>query len=190
MRAGQLAAIGMVAAVMALPPVGAAEKRAAEEEFSAILTNISNVGRTGLTPVTIRISRWTPDPANARLLETLRDDGQDAFLRELLDEKPVGSIQTPTSLKYDFFYARQSPLDGGGRRILLITDRPMQIWERLQAAPSRDYPFTVVELRIPEEGNGNGTLAQLVQLQLNGDILGIENLATGPMRLSEVKKTK
>lgn len=160
------------------------------EEFEAILTNISNVGGTGLTPVTIRINRWTSEADDQRLLATLRKDGQDAFLNVLLDQKPVGSIGTPVSLRYDFFYARQGPLDGGGRRIMLITDRPMRMWERIEAPPSRDYPFTVVKLRLDEEGRGSGTLAQLVQLRLIGNILGIENLATAPMRLSEVKKIK
>jgi hypothetical protein len=162
----------------------------ANEEFEAILTNIRNVGGTGLTPVTIRITRWTSDADNQRLLETLRKDGQDAFLNALLDQESVGSIATPGSLRYDFYYARQGPLDGGGRRIMLISDRPMRMWERLEAAPSRDYPFTVLELRLDAEGPGSGTLAQLVQLRLVGNILGIENLATGPMRLSEVRKVK
>lgn len=161
-----------------------------DEEFEAILTNISNVGGAGLTPVTIRITRWTSDEDEQRLLETLRNKGQDAFLNALLDQKPVGSIGTPVSLRYDFYYARQGRLDGGGRRIMLISDRPMRMWERMEAAPSREYPFTVLELRLDDEGHGSGTLAQLVQLRLVGNILGIENLATGPMRLSEVKKVK
>lgn len=160
------------------------------EEFEAILTNISNVGGAGLTPVTIRITRWTSDAEDQQLLETLRKRGQEAFLNALLDQKPVGSIGTPVSLRYDFYYARQGPLDGGGRRIMLISDRPMRMWERFESAPSRDYPFTVLELRLDGEGRGAGTLAQLVQLRLVGNILGIENLATGPMRLSEVKKVK
>jgi hypothetical protein len=190
MRGMRWAAIGVVAGIMALPPVGSAQGKGVDEEFSAVITNISNVGPTGLTPITIRINRWTPDEANIRLLETLRDAGQDAFLRELNDEKPVGSIQVPSSLKYDFYYARQSTLAAGGRRILLITDRPMQVWERLQGARSREYPFTVVDLRLDKDGNGSGTLAQLVQLSLSGDVLGIENLATAPMKLNDVRKKK
>jgi hypothetical protein len=160
------------------------------EEFSAILTNISNVGGTGLTPLTIRIRRWTGDEEHERLMGTLREKGQRAFLDALLDGKAVGSIATPTSLKYDFFYARQSVDKEGGRRIMLISDRPMTPMERASAARSRDYPFTVIDLRLDSAGNGEGTLAQLVQLRLSGNILGIENLATSPMKLSEVKKRK
>jgi hypothetical protein len=176
--------------VMAMQAPAAAQKSTAREDFEAILTNISNVGAAGLTPVSIRITRWTPDEEDAQLLAVLRKDGQDAFLRELLDLDPVGSIGTPVSLRYDFFYARQSPTDDGGRRIMLITDRPMQFWERVDAHPSRDYPFTVVELRLDKDGKGSGTLAQRVQLRLVGNILGIENLASGPMRLQEVKKVR
>ncbi|HJR60968.1 MAG TPA: hypothetical protein VJ813_16275 [Vicinamibacterales bacterium] len=180
----------MVATVLPAPAAAQKEPRKVAEEFSAILTNISNVGAAGLTPVTIRITRWTPDDENDRLLKTLRDDGQDAFLRALLDVKSVGSIATPTSLRYDFFYAREMPADGAGRRIMLISDRPMRISERLGGGPGRDYPFTVIELRLDNEGNGDGTLAQMVQLRLVGNFLGIENLANSPMKLNQVKKVK
>ena len=39
-----------------------------QEEFSAVLTNISNVGGTGITPLKIRINRWTSDEDNERML--------------------------------------------------------------------------------------------------------------------------
>jgi hypothetical protein len=181
---------GVLMAVVAVPVLAAAQTKGASEEFNAILTNISNVGGTGLTPVTIRINRWTPEDENERLLATLRDKGQDAFLRELLDVKPVGSIATPTSLRYNFFYAAQTAGEEGGRRIMLISDRPMRMAERIGGGPSRDYPFTVIELRLDKEGKGEGTLAQMVQLRLVGNFLGIENLATAPMKLGEVKKVK
>jgi hypothetical protein len=188
MRAARRAIMGLLI-TLAVASVASAQNEV-EEEFSAILTNISNVGPTGLTPVNIKITRWTGPEANERLLNVLRNEGQDAFLRELQDEKSVGWIATPTSLRYDFFYATQTPLEGGGRRIMLITDRHMRIWERMSGSPTRDYPFTVIELKVDKDGNGKGTLAQLVQLRLSGDILGIENWATAPMQLNEVKKSR
>ncbi|MBA2305880.1 MAG: hypothetical protein H0W08_25060 [Acidobacteria bacterium] len=181
---------GLLMAVMAVAVPGATQSKTEGEEFSAILTNISNVGNAGLSPVTIRISRWTPEKENERLLGTLRDKGQDAFLRALLGVKPVGSIATPSSLRYNFFYAAETPTEERGRRIMLISDRPMQMAERIGGSPSRDYPFTVIELRLDKDGNGTGTLAQMAQLRLIGNFLGIENLASGPMKLGEVKKVK
>ena len=180
----------MLVLATASAPEARQDNSAGREEFSAILSNISNVGGAGLTPLTIRINRWTTDAEDERLLGILRDKGQDAFLNALLEGKAVGSIAVPTSLKYDFFYARHSPTKDGGRRIMLISDRPMTVSERASSARTRDYPFTVIEFQIPKEGKGEGTLAQLVQLRLLGNILGIENLATGPMKLSDIKKVK
>ena len=164
--------------------------QAPREEFTSTLSNISDVGGVGLTPLTIRIIRWTSDEDHERMMGLLREKGQDAFLRALTDQEPVGSIATPVSLKYDFFYARQEPLKEGGRKIFMITDRPMDFYERVNSLRSRDYPFTVIEMTLDNEGNGQGTLAQLVQLRLVGNFLGIENLATSPMKLAEIKKVK
>ena len=183
-------ALPIVVGLLLTSPATSSQDLPVLEQYSAILSNISNVGGTGLTPLTIRIRRWTGDEENERLLGTLRDKGQRAFLDALLDAKPVGSIATPTSLKYDFFYARQSPMPEGGRRLMLISDRPMTYAERASAAISREYPFTVIQLDIDKDGQGEGTLLQLVQLRLLDNILGIENLATGPMKLNEVKRVK
>jgi hypothetical protein len=187
MRVTWLSVMAIILATAAAPT---ARQDEVLEEFSAVLSNISEVGGVGLTPLTIRIRRWTGEEEEARLMATLREKGQSAFLDALLDAKAVGSISTPTSLKYDFFYAAQSALPEDGRRIMLISDRPMTPMERASAARSRDYPFTVIELRLGKDGRGEGTLSQLVQLRLSGNILGIENLATGPMKLSEVKKVR
>ena len=183
----------ILAAVAATPfAAGRSQEQAKQmdEEFSAILANISNIGGTGLVPVNIRINRWTGVEEGDRLLSILRDDGKDAFLRALLDVKPVGSIGTPGALRYDFFYATQARTKDGGRRIMLITDRPMQIQERLNASITREYPFTVVQLQLGKDDTGKGTLAQMVQLQLLGNILGVENLASAPMMLNEVKPVR
>jgi hypothetical protein len=187
-RVSTPAAIGLLTLGLAHGAVASAQ--APREEFSATLSNISNVGGVGLTPLTIRINRWTSDADHERLMGLLRDKGQDAFLRALNGQDDVGSIATPVSLKYDFFYARQEALAEGGRKIFMITDRPMDIYERLNSSRSRDYPFTVIEMTLDRDGRGQGTLAQLVQLRLIGNFLGIENLATSPMKLADIKKVK
>ena len=191
MRSTRLTTPAAIAVLSVLLIHGAAASaQAPREEFSATLSNISNVGGVGLTPLTIRITRWTSDADHERMMELLRSKGQDAFLRALTDQDAVGSIATPVSLKYDFFYAREEPLAEGGRKIFMITDRPMDIYERLNSTRSRDYPFTVIEMTLDKEGRGQGTLAQLVQLRLLGNFLGIENLATSPMKLADIKKVK
>ena len=71
MRMQQVRVIGLF--LLACVTAAAAQENTAREEFSAILSNISNVGNAGITPLTIRINRWTSDAENERVLGILRD---------------------------------------------------------------------------------------------------------------------
>jgi hypothetical protein len=160
------------------------------EEFSAIFANISNVGAVGAAPVTIRITRWTDDAENEKLMAVLSSKGTEALVRELQSAKSAGSIGTPQELAYDLRYARQQPLDGGGRQIVLMTDRPMAPAERMSASRSRDYPVTWIELRLDPNGRGEGTISIAARLRLLGNVMGIEDYGTQPARLNQIRKIK
>jgi hypothetical protein len=167
-----------------------AQPKAVTEEFSAVYTNISNVGAVGAVPVTIRIRRWTGEDEHVSLMRALSKDGTEALLRDLQDAKSVGSIGTPQQLPYDLRYARQYPLDGGGRRIILMTDRPMSVLERFSGSRTRDYPITWIELKLDAEGRGEGSMYLAARLRLLGDVLGIEDFGNQPAKLNEIKKIK
>ncbi|MEO6212437.1 MAG: hypothetical protein ABIP65_02305, partial [Vicinamibacterales bacterium] len=167
--------LGCGVLVTIAPTSAQPEKRT--EEFSAIFANISNVGATGAAPVTIRITRWTDDAEHERLMSILGSKGMEPLVRALQNAKSVGSIGTPQELPYDLRYARQYPSENGGRRIVLMSDRPMAPAERLSAAASRDYPLTWIELRLDANGRGEGSVSLAARLRLVGDILGIEDFA-------------
>ncbi|MEO5895974.1 MAG: hypothetical protein ABIS06_09760 [Vicinamibacterales bacterium] len=160
------------------------------EAFSAIYANISNVGQVGAAPITIRITRWTDAGEHEKLMSVLESKGTEGLVRELQDGKSTGSIGTPQELPYELRYARQYPTEGGGRRIILMTDRPMAFAERLSGGRSRDYPLTWIELRLDANGRGEGSVSLAARLQLLGDILGIEDYANQPAKLNEVRPIK
>jgi len=160
------------------------------EAFSAIFANISNVGQVGAAPVTIRITRWMDAAEDEKLMSVLESKGTEGFVRVLQDGKSTGSIGTPQELPYELRYARQYPTEGGGRRIILMTDRPMAFAERVSGGRTRDYPLTWIELRLDANGHGEGTISLAARLQLLGDILGIEDYANQPAKLNDVKPIK
>ena len=162
----------------------------AVEEFSANFTNISNVGATGATPVTIRITRWTSDDEQARLMGILSKEGNDTFTRELQRVKDTGSIGVPQELAYPLLYARQMPAPNGGRKIMLITDRPMTFQERVGSSISRDYPLTWIEMTLDKENRGEGYVVLAARLQLLGEILGVEDLGNQPARLTAIRRAR
>jgi hypothetical protein len=189
-----VARFAVLVALICAPAVQVAsvdpQPKTVQEEFSAVYTNISNVGAVGALPVTIRIRRWTGDDEHVSLMRRLAKDGTEAIVRDLQEAKSVGSIGTPQTLPYDLRYARQYPLEGGGRQVILMTDRPMSVFERFSGSVTRDYPLTWIELKLDAAGKGEGSMLLAARLRLIGDVLGIEDFANQPAKLSDIRKVK
>lgn len=189
----QAAVAAVIVASALLRQTGAAAQgNAPAERFVANAVNISEVGRTGATIVDIVVQRWSTEAERQRLVATLLDKGPDALLKALQDTRKVGYIRTPTSLGWDLRFAWQTPADEGGRRIVLATDRPISLWEAVNRPRTIDYPFTVVEIRLNRDGTGEGKISLLTRITGNKrtNTIELENYATQPVMLTEVKKAK
>jgi hypothetical protein len=182
--------IAIVAYCLVASGAPSSQSRTATEEFSANFTNISTVGVTGATPITIRVRRWSTDDEHATLMAILAKDGNDAFTRALQGQKEVGSIGVPTSLAYPLLYARQMRNPEGGRKIMLISDRPMTFQERTGSSISRDYPLTWIEMKLDKDDRGDGTVVLAARLRLLGDVMGVEDLGNQPSRLTSIRKVR
>lgn len=118
------------------------------EEFTAFGVNM-NAGRADV--VDIVIDTWSPDGDRETLLKVLADKGQDEMLKELKRPR-LGYIRLPNTLGHDIHYAVQQPLSEGGRRVIVVTDRPIGFAEARNNSRSMDYPFTMVEFRFTTAG--------------------------------------
>jgi hypothetical protein len=182
----------IVGLVLAL---GALAQRPADglpQEFSAVAIGTGGaLTRPVATQVDVRITRWSTAGETERLLTTLKEKGPDALLEAVRDAKSVGTIRTPGSLAYDLRYAQQELQGDGLRRIVLITDRPMSIWETVNRPRSFDYPFTFLELRLNARGEGEGklNLATRIEISRNGRMLELENYDNQPIALNEVRQS-
>jgi hypothetical protein len=111
-------------------------------------------------------------------------------LDALQHQKPVGTIQTPDSIGYDLRYAHQEPAEDGGRRIVIATDRPIGFWEARNQPRTIDYPFTVIQLQLDKNGEGTGTLSAATKITAHGNTIELENFASSPTMLTEVRAKK
>jgi hypothetical protein len=162
-------------------------------KLDAIAVNLSNVGRPGPTWVHITIERWSTDEERDKLRDALIEKGPDALMDAVRAVKPrVGFISTGTSLGWDIRYAREHVLPTGARRVVIATDRPMRIWEVANGARSADYDFTLAEIHLETDGKGEGKLVPMAKIRYDKDqrAILIENYATEPVRLGEVKVVK
>ena len=142
------------------------------------------------TTLDIAIERYTTDAEAARLAAVLADKGPDALLRALQKTPRVGHIRTPGSLAWDLHYARMNPLPDGSKRIVFATDRPMNFYELWNRPRSVDYQYLLGQIQLGadnQEGKGTFVPAARVFYNKDGKTIEIENYASQPVRLIDVK---
>src|SRR3990172_670377 len=178
----QRVALASLAAALGGAPRPAAQARPPlPETFTANAINMSAIGSAVPTPLDITITRWTTAAEPERAIAILRDRGGDALAEALRKGPSIGSIRTPTSLAYDFRYAVQERTRGGERRIILVTDRPIEFAEMINRSRSLDYPFAAIGLLVDDTGRGKGRLWIAAKLTLLDDLLIVDNFADRPV---------
>src|SRR5688500_3013458 len=149
---------GIAAALIASSAAARAQTGEAEE-FTAFAINMGALTSGGTASLIITVNQWSSQEERDALFATLREKGADALLAAMRRAKRVGTLRTPDSVGYDLRLALEEPGKDGGRRVLLVTDRPVSFGEATNRPPSMDYPFTVMDIHMPREGNGEGTLS-------------------------------
>jgi hypothetical protein len=181
--------LGAAAMWLAVSLSGSAQMQTGPERFTALAVNMDR-GASG--PVEIVVNRSSTEGERDRLVQTLLDKGPDKLLDVLKDMPRVGYIRTPESIGYDIHYARRSPLPEGGERVVLVTDRRIGFWEAANQPRSIDYPFTVIELHLNPDGEGEGKISVATKITADKEnkIVTLENYTTQPVLLQSVKRER
>ena len=177
-----------VAAWSAQPTIAGQHQK---QSFTGFAINMNSRPSTAVVDFTIE--RWSTDSERNQLLGILAEntDPTDKLLRALQKLPAVGSIRTPNSLAWDLRYAHESPLEDGGRRIVLATDRPIGFWEARNQPRSMDYPFTVIEIRLDRNDHGEGRILAGTRIFIDSNKhLVLENYGQQPVRFNQVRPLK
>lgn len=153
--------------------------------YTALAVDYRPMGGATAT-VDIVVRRWSTAEERQELTSTLRDKGAEA-LRDVVGDLPeVGEITMPGSVGYPLRYARRTT-EGGVTRIVVLTDRPIDLWPS-----STTYPFTMAEFRMPADGTGEGRLSLATRITFNPrtDGLMLENWDTQPVLLTSVRRVE
>lgn len=163
--------------------------------------SMANVATGANAIIDIRVNKWSTPKEREDLIATFLDGGQDKLLDKLRDLPVKGRISIPgrqgpdpnqTRLGWNLRFAMQTPLEDGGMRILIATDRYMTFAEVRNRPRTYDYPFTFLEIHLNKEGKGEGKMAVATQLQFDKKKNSIifENYSTEPVRLTNVEVEK
>ena len=175
------------AAVISL--VASAQTMGTPERYAASAININN-GRSGNIDITVE--RWSTDKQRDALMSVMLQKGPEKLLDALQDMPRMGHFGAPGNLSWDIHFARKVALPDGGERVVLITDRRIGFWEAANQPRSIDYPFTVIELRLNTDGQGEGkmSIATKIIADKEHNIVTLENYDTQPVRLTNVKRER
>jgi hypothetical protein len=167
-----------------------AQTNGAPERFTAFAVNMGSPGRGGADTVEIVVERWSTDKERDKLMKALVEKGPEKLLDVLQDLPRVGYFRTPNSIGYDLHYARKAPLPEGGERIVLLTDRYIGFWEAANRPRTIDYPFTLIELHINRDGEGEGkmSIATKIRFDKEANTIELENYQTQPVLLKSVRR--
>ena len=180
-----------VLAVLALPLVS---PTVAAKDNTILYLNCFAVGMTQgrAGSIDIGIERWSSESELDDLRVVLIEQGRDKLLEAVQKIKPrAGFIRTPNTLGWDVHFAQQTPLPGGGTKVVIITDREIGGLEAMRDNRSMDYRFTLAEIHLDKDGGkkGEGKLVGAAKITYNKKehSIEIENYGTEPVRLSEVQ---
>jgi hypothetical protein len=187
-RFRRLACALIAAAVVVGAPALSAQN--VKEKFTGFAINMNGAANTATVDFTIE--RWSTDAERTKLLSLIPTEHKDPqpLVRALQDMKSVGSLRTPQTLAWDLRYARQFKDPEGGRRIVLVTDRPIGFREAANSNRSMDYPFTVLEIRLNAKDEGEGKIFGGSKIYVENGELVVENWGTQPTRFNNIKKQK
>jgi len=187
---GRISAVaGAAAAAMALAIVSHAQTMGVPEHYVASAVDMN---RGGANTIEIAVDRWSTDTQRDKLMSVMMNKGPEKLLDALQDMPRMGYFRAPGNLGWDIHFARKVPLPDGGERVVLVTDRRISFWEASRQPRSIDYPFTVIELRLNHDGEGEGkmSLATKIVADKENNIVTLENYDISPVMLNNVRREK
>jgi|RhiMetStandDraft_4_1073278.scaffolds.fasta_scaffold159254_1 hypothetical protein len=166
--------------------------------LTAFAVNMSNIGTGTSGTAEIRIEQWSSAAERKRLIETMLNKGQDALLSAVQKVSSKGRMRFPgwmgpdphqAQLGWDLRYAWHVPAPEGGHQIVLGFDRYIGFWEARNQPRTVDYPFSLVQILLNKDGEGEGKYAVATKLSFDKkkNQLEIENYSTEPIRLNNIK---
>jgi len=188
------AALSLAVAVGLALPMTASSAAAKEEALLRLRAWAVDLNRGARTnTIDIVIERWSTPEEIEKLRSVLIEKGGDDLLPALQKIKPrCGYTRTAGRVGWDLQFARETELEGGARKIVVGTDRPINFWEARANPRSRDYEFSLAEIRLGADGKGQGKAINAAKLSFNKETntLEIENYEREPVRLNEITVVK
>ena len=165
------------------------EQASTKQVYTGTAIDISGGGRS--RTFTLEITGETPDQDAQQDLQILQTQGQDALMKTIGNQK-LGYFAFTGQVGRDLNYVQETETEDG-RKIVILFERWLKMFEVRNGTRSADYPFTYLELIIDGNGKGDGSMigaAKVSADKRHPGTLDVENFGTFPARLMGVELRK
>jgi hypothetical protein len=168
----------------------AQDKKPGPEKFTGRALVVGSPASGTTTWFAITIQEYTSDEDTLKYATILKEQGQQAF-RQALEKIEVGWIAPTGQIREPINIARSHDVEGG-RVINIVKTRYLSFLEFALGTPrSRDYDITFIQLKIDENGKGEGFMSAGTKLMFDeNNKLVLEQIGTSSIRLSSIKLKK
>jgi hypothetical protein len=168
------------------------------ERYTAWAVSMSTAAPGANQTVDFWVDRWSTAAEREMLIDTFIENGPDALLRALQKLPVKGRMRVlnwrgpdphNARLGWDVRYAWQEKLPDNHRRVFLAFDRYIGFAEAREQPRTIDYPFTLVEVRLDQNGKGEGkwSVATKIRFDKKKQAIELENYSSEPVRLQNVR---
>src|SRR6185369_159681 len=158
-----------------------------KETYTGTMVGVG--GRLGgvSRPFTLTIDRRTPDSDVTRAVAILSEGGQDALLENVRRER-LGRFSLGGQVGREINFVAETTSPNDERKIMILFERWMDLYELRAGARSTDYPFGYVELILDRDGRGTGTFIPAARIRFNHNQVEVENFGIYPARLFGIRR--
>ncbi len=137
--------------------------------------------------VTVSIDSYSTPDDQTLLISAFNQGGQAALSKSLSKMKSKGRVAVTGTLGYNIAYVRTFSTENG-RKVRLITDRPIQFAEARNNGRSTDYDLSALELNLNnDKSQSSGSLIIGLRVKVDKDSqLIFESYGSGPWKLVNV----
>ncbi len=175
--------------LLAAVKVGAQDKPKRETIQATAMGQLKASGKT--FHVTVNIESYSTPEDQKVLIDAFNAGGHDLLVKTLSKMKPKGRVAITGTLGYQIAYIRSFSTESG-RRIRLVTDRPIQFKEAYVNGRTRDYDLSALEIALdadPKQNNGSLIVAGKFKVDKNHQV-SFESYGSGPWRLVNIMERK
>lgn len=141
--------------------------------------------------VTVNIESYSTPEDQMILIDAYNAGGHDALVKALSKMKPRGRVAITGTVGYQIAYIRSFETENG-RRIRLVTDRPIRFTEAYVNGRTTDYDLSALEINLdanPKQSDGSLIVAGKFKTDKNQQI-SFESYGSGPWRLVNIMERK